>query len=123
MTQNVALNKVNDANPLEGPVHVTDDFLWHRRMKIGMVLNLNTCGELSVKFQQQREYQGALKKIIKTKNKAIFGLFSISITHRMQPSNEHPGLTPDTHTHKHAHFTMHFFPLPSRHWRQTEADM
>lgn len=61
VTQNVALNKVNDANPVEGPLHVTDDFLWHRRMKIGMVLNLNTCGELSVKFQQQRGYQGALK--------------------------------------------------------------
>lgn len=67
MTRNVALNKVNDANLLEGPGHVTDDFLWHRRMKIGMVLNLNMCGELSVKFQQQREYQGALKKKQKKK--------------------------------------------------------
>lgn len=72
MTRNVALNKVNDANPLEGPGHVTDDFLWHRRMKIGMVLNLNTCGELSVKFQQQREYQGALKKTKKNDKQSNF---------------------------------------------------
>lgn len=88
-------NKVNDANPLEAPVHVTDDFLWHRHMKTEMAWS--TCvGARASNFNSNANIRAHWKK-------KIFLYFVFN--HRMQPSKRYPALTPDTHAISHAKHT------------------